>query len=328
MPINTPPYTPSQPNPNNGATNVLLTATLSWTGGDPDGNPVTYDIYFGTTTSPLKVKTNQSASSYTPGTLSYNTVYYWKIVAWDNYSASTQGPLWSFTTKALPTVTITKPLENTLYFHNQKLINIPITTIIYGPINITANATSGIGIARVEFYVDGSLKTTDTAAPYTYLWNPLISFNGTSLKHTIKTVAYDTQGDSASAELNVTKWRFHPLPFIIAGAIAGAAISSKLLLHTTVRGLVFNLQESKSAVSFYAIRIHYTTSGPIKHVKGVINFKSCTGGIIIGPIKMTRIGPLHKFAYGTFTFLGDINYNSCGCGLGPLGNLLSNYSTK
>jgi hypothetical protein len=188
-------------------------------------------------------------------------------------------------------------------------MSIPITTIIYGPINITANATSGIGIVRVEFYVDGSLKATDTAAPYTYLWNPLISFNGTSLKHTIMAVAYDTQGDSASAEMSVTKWRFHPLPFIVAGVIAGVGIASKLLLHTTVTGLFFDVAQSRFTVSFYAIRIHYSTNGPIKHVKGIVNFKSCTGGILIGPIKMTRIGLYHNIAVGTFTFLGDIHYN-------------------
>ncbi|MDH7517915.1 MAG: hypothetical protein QHH19_06190, partial [Candidatus Thermoplasmatota archaeon] len=96
---NNPPYVPSNPYPPNGAVNVNLNADLSWSGGDPDGDPVTYDVYFGTTSSPPKVVGNQSGTTYDPGTMNYNTLYYWKIVSWDNYGASTVGPIWSFTTR-------------------------------------------------------------------------------------------------------------------------------------------------------------------------------------------------------------------------------------
>jgi hypothetical protein len=98
---NIPPYTPSAPYPANGATNVALTVDLSWTGGDPNqGDVVTYDVYFGTSSNPPRVVNNQSATTYDPGTLAYTTTYHWKIVAWDNHGASTVGPSWSFTTKA------------------------------------------------------------------------------------------------------------------------------------------------------------------------------------------------------------------------------------
>jgi hypothetical protein len=93
------PYTPSNPNPENHATNVPTTADLSWVGGDPDpGDVVTYDVYFGTSGSPPKVVSNQSGTSYNPGTMAYNTKYYWRIVAWDDHGASTTGPIWDFTT--------------------------------------------------------------------------------------------------------------------------------------------------------------------------------------------------------------------------------------
>ncbi len=95
---NNPPNTPSNPNPANGATGVSTTPTLSWTGGDPDGNPVTYDVYFGTSTSPPLVANNQASTTYIPGTLSSGTTYYWKIVAEDSLGATTSGPTWSFTT--------------------------------------------------------------------------------------------------------------------------------------------------------------------------------------------------------------------------------------
>ena len=43
--LNNPPYTPSIPNPSNGSINVTLMSSIRWTGGDPDGNPVIYDVY-------------------------------------------------------------------------------------------------------------------------------------------------------------------------------------------------------------------------------------------------------------------------------------------
>jgi len=100
-PPNNPPYPPSSPNPSNGTTNVLVSAILSWTGGDPDpSDTVTYDVYFGKSTSPSKVASNQSGTSYDPpGDMNANTTYYWKIISWDNHGASTAGPLWHFTTK-------------------------------------------------------------------------------------------------------------------------------------------------------------------------------------------------------------------------------------
>jgi hypothetical protein len=50
---NNPQYEPSNPIPPNGAENWIL-ILLCWTGGDPDGDSVTYDIFFGNTT-PLNI---------------------------------------------------------------------------------------------------------------------------------------------------------------------------------------------------------------------------------------------------------------------------------
>jgi hypothetical protein len=98
-PPNSAPNQPSNPSPVNHATGISIDADLSWTGGDPDfGDTVTYDVYFGTSATPPLVSEDQIETSYNPSALSYNTKYYWKIVAEDSHEASTIGPLWDFTT--------------------------------------------------------------------------------------------------------------------------------------------------------------------------------------------------------------------------------------
>jgi hypothetical protein len=97
---NSPPYVPSNPYPSNSALDIDLYVTLNWTGGDPDPRDiVTYDFYFGNTSSPPKVVSNHTSNLYHSGKLYPETTYYWQIVSWDNHNASTAGPIWTFTTK-------------------------------------------------------------------------------------------------------------------------------------------------------------------------------------------------------------------------------------
>jgi peptidoglycan/xylan/chitin deacetylase (PgdA/CDA1 family) len=73
-------------------------------------------------------------------------------------------------------------------------------TLARGNISLTASASDGeSGVARVEFYVDGALKGTDTTAPYGITWSA--RKRGT---HTLRTVATDLVGRTASATRTVT----------------------------------------------------------------------------------------------------------------------------
>jgi len=96
---NQPPYEPSDPIPAKGEVNISLDADLGWTGGDPDGDNVTYDVYLGTNTTPDLVSTNQTETTYDPGILDENTTYFWQIIAKDDYNLTNQSDLWNFTTK-------------------------------------------------------------------------------------------------------------------------------------------------------------------------------------------------------------------------------------
>ena len=97
---NNPPDVPSNPSPTDGASGISISSAISWSGGDPDpDDKVLYDVYFGVTSPPALVSSGQDPTSYDPGTMSYSTTYYWKIVSSDGQT-STEGEEWEFTTKS------------------------------------------------------------------------------------------------------------------------------------------------------------------------------------------------------------------------------------
>jgi len=98
------PNIPTLISPVNNAINQATSLTLGWDGTDPDGDVLKYDIYFGTNPSPPQIAVNQSNESYTVSSLSYNTSYYWKVVAKDS-KFSTPSSIWKFTTMTAPVVT-------------------------------------------------------------------------------------------------------------------------------------------------------------------------------------------------------------------------------
>jgi hypothetical protein len=100
----TPPYAAGIPNPQNGAEDVKNEPTLSWSPGD---KATKHEIYFGTdedavenatTAAPeYKVTKNLGSESYKPGTLEFNTTYYWRIDEVNDPNIW-KGGVWSFTT--------------------------------------------------------------------------------------------------------------------------------------------------------------------------------------------------------------------------------------
>ncbi len=94
------PFVPTDPGPADGASGQPLATTLAWSGGDPDGDVVTYTIHFGTDFNPPLVATGATAAAYDPpGDLQIGAMYHWQIAATDGSITST-GPVWSFRTIA------------------------------------------------------------------------------------------------------------------------------------------------------------------------------------------------------------------------------------
>jgi hypothetical protein len=117
------PFEPSNPSPSDGATAVSINTDISWTGGDPDNDSVTYDVYFGITPTPEKIAEGLTETLFDlPSSLTYSTTYYWMIRATDTYGSYTDGPVWSFTTQnelpALEIGSITGSTIVTAIIHN------------------------------------------------------------------------------------------------------------------------------------------------------------------------------------------------------------------
>jgi hypothetical protein len=88
--------------PSNGVAGVSLAPTLTWNSAS---GAVSYDVYFGTLSSP-PLATNTTSVSYSPGTLSANATYYWKVVARDGGGSASSAVL-SFMTGPLTFIPIT-----------------------------------------------------------------------------------------------------------------------------------------------------------------------------------------------------------------------------
>jgi len=86
-----------------------------------------------------------------------------------------------------PAVAIASPLNGTIVSRNSMF-------------TITATASDNVGVAKVEFYMANKLLATDTSSPYSAAWKVPAKAG----LYTIKVVAYDAAGNTASAMSAVT----------------------------------------------------------------------------------------------------------------------------
>ena len=149
-PVNQAPATPvidtGAGSPDDGAVEIALGAQLHWTCSDPDDDPLTYTVHFGTASTPPAVGPAQSASSYTPAGLANDTTYYWKIIATDDGGKATGSAVWSFTTVAATSETVNAPGAPT------------------GP-------AAGETTASLGYTVTGSTSSEGHAVEYRFDWN-------------------------------------------------------------------------------------------------------------------------------------------------------------
>jgi hypothetical protein len=86
-----------------------------------------------------------------------------------------------------PTVSITAPANG---------------ATVSGTVPVNASASDNVGVTKVELYLDGALKSTDTTSPYAWSWDSTTAANGS---HALTAKAYDAATNvQTSTAINVT----------------------------------------------------------------------------------------------------------------------------
>ncbi len=97
--------TPSFPGDGSGGISTVGTS-LSWTApANPPGTPTAYKMYFGTNNPPTNIENGTNLGNvltYSPGTLSSGTTYYWRVVPTNAQGDAISCPVFSFTTSSGP----------------------------------------------------------------------------------------------------------------------------------------------------------------------------------------------------------------------------------
>jgi Glycosyl hydrolase catalytic core len=243
------PGTASNPNPGNGATGVSRNPTLTWTAG---ANATSHRVSFGTT-NPPPVQTTQTATSFTPTTLSPSTTYFWRIDE-INASGTTNGPIWSFTTAALPPPVLVV-VNNTLPGYLQ---------VTQGSASPTYSPTSAV--------VAVGAGTTANADGF---WNALHDYRGF--------VGWNGFAAAGDGTENV------PLVEVALGGLpAGQSydVYVRYVLHdfsTTAQGITVGLTSNTLAVWFKDFPTSYTLlreSGNYDEREALLGVATATGGIV------------------------------------------------
>ena len=111
---------------------------------------------------------------------------------------------------------------------------------VSGTVTVTAGALDNVGVSRVEFYVNGLLVCTDTAAPYNFNWDTTTVVDGTAI---LSAKAYDAAGNvgqtgnvtvtvrQAEAVLALSSWG------LLAAVLSLAGMAWAMNLSAARRGI-------------------------------------------------------------------------------------------
>ena len=134
-------------------------------------------------------------------------------------------------------INIKKPKESLLYIYDKELLSLPLgLTFIFGKLTVEIEAyENGSGIDRVEIYLDDKLQANLIGPYYEYMIDDKLFF-----KHSLKAIAYDKSGNSASDEIDL---------FILNnGKLPDAPIQSDVGIATQANTDGFNYYNYKDGV--------------------------------------------------------------------------------
>jgi len=179
-----------------------------------------------------------------------------------------------------PTVAITSPANG---------------ATVKGAIAVSANASDDVGVAGVQFRLDGvNLGAEDTTSPYSISWNTTTASDGS---HTLSAVARDAAGNTTtSSAVTVTVDNAAPTVAITA-PISGATVSGTTTVsanasdNTGVVGVQFKLDGvnlgAEVTASPYNVSWDTTTAAPGSHTLTAIARDAAGNAATSAPVTVT-----------------------------------------
>ncbi len=142
---------------------------------------------------------------------------------------------------------------------------------ISGTITVSANASDNVGVASVQFQLDGAkLGGALTAAPYSISWNTATASNGS---HTLTAIAKDAAGNSSSASVVVTV-RNSSLTDTTPPLISSISMVNITASAATIRWLTNEASDSQVE---YGLTKAYGNSTPLDTTKVTSHSQTLTG---------------------------------------------------
>ncbi len=206
----------------------------------------------------------------------------------------------------------------------------PVTGNVSGTINVTATATDNVGVAGVQFLLDGNnLGSEDISAPYSISWNTTTIANG---NHSLAARARDAAGNtttSTAVTVNVNNSDATPPVVTITGPAAGNVsgtinVTATATDNVGVAGVQFLLDGnnlgSEDLSAPYSISWNTTTTANGNHsltarardAAGNITASSAITVTVNNDVTAPTVsvnGPLSSPVSGTITVSGVANDN-------------------
>jgi len=191
-------------------------ATISWT----TDVAATSQVEYGTTTAYGTLTTLNSnlvtSHSVALAGLATNTLYHYRVHSKNSSGVESIGGDSAFQTSSgvinpPPTVAITAPANG---------------ATVSGTVTVSAAASSSVGIANVQFMLDGAnVGTALTASPYQISWDTATAANGS---HSLTAAATDTAGNSVTSS-----------PVTVTVSNSSSAAQQDFQARCTAAGVVF-----------------------------------------------------------------------------------------
>ncbi|MGB9082489.1 MAG: Ig-like domain-containing protein [Desulfuromonadaceae bacterium] len=192
---------------------MASSVSLQWD-ASTDADVAGYKVYHSAGSSALEGTTPLNVANQTSASLDGldpNLSYEFAVTAYNAAGAeSSFSNIVTLPEQAPPTIDITSPADS---------------ASVSGTVSIAVNATDNVGVTKVEFYINGALKATDTTGPYVYTWDTKSVAPGA---YTLMVKAYDAAGNVSQSSRTVT---------VVSDTIAPTVAMTAPANSTTIRGL-------------------------------------------------------------------------------------------